>query len=129
MNGLLLLEISEYVGDAGDGCVNTWSCCGLREEVKECEAPQNKRWTCCNKGWVSEGCTDITKEEKLYECCKKASGAKGCIYYYPCCGKSGKGCTYYWPCCNQGADKDGCTKKCPNCKRVWGAGPGCVEAV
>ena len=126
---MLLLEISKWTGDAGAGCVNTWTCCGQREDVNECTAPRNKRWTCCNEGWDSEGCIDITKVEKLYNCCKQAKGAEGCHMIYKCCKKSGKGCTYYYRCCYRGLNEEGCRRKCVNCRKDWGTGPGCVEAI
>lgn len=127
---ILKFLYSEYQGDAGTGCASKWTCCGLRSTIQECEAPQNKRWTCCNQGWVSDECTDITKAEQLYLCCKQESGAKGCHMIYKCCGSSGKGCHHYYPCCNEeGPNEGGCIRKCVNCRKDWGTGPGCVEAV
>ena len=114
---------NQCIGDAGNGCCTKWTCCSQRGEVKECTIPQNKRWTCCNKGWAWEGCKDIKKAEKLCRGCNQDKDAKGCYMIHECCGLSmdSKGCTHFYPCCGQEPKESGYTLKCVNCKRIWGA--------
>ena len=106
---------NEWIGKAGDGCVERWTCCKRPRSNEDCALPQNQRWSCCDKTWVSEGCENITDSKKLYNCCKKPKGGKGCEMIYDCCRRSGEGCTWFHPCCEQAPRSRGCKLGCMNC--------------
>lgn len=84
------------------------------------------KYDCCKKASGFKGCKDV------WACCRQPLHDKGCKTKYLCCGQnseiSQKGCETVFKCCDNNEASPGCQDVCKKCGCQWGnATKGCFK--